>query len=203
MQNSFSTNVFINCPLDEKYKPLLRALLFTIHSCGYNPRIATERSDSGESRLEKIKELILDSQYSIHDLSRIKCQERNEYYRLNMSFEIGLDFGCRFFHCEDKKALILEEEKYSIQKGLSDLVGGDPKCHYGMPKKLVIEVRSWFIEIGVEGIDGGSKIWDDFNVFYADLYNKKLSEGFKKKEFENLPIPEFNRHIKEWIESVD
>ena len=203
MSNSFNSNVFVNCPLDKEYKPLLRALLFTIHSCGYIPRIATERSDSGESRLEKIKGFILDSKYSIHDLSRVKCQKIDEYYRLNMPFEIGLDFGCRFFHCEDKRSLILEKEKYSIQKALSDLLGGDPKCHDGVPKKLVIEVRNWFIEIGVEDIDGGSKIWDDFNVFYADLYQKKLSEGLDKKEFNNLPIPEFNRHIKEWIESVD
>jgi len=51
---SFENNVFINCPFDEDYFSLLRPLLFTIVYLGYNPKIATERADSGEARLFKI-----------------------------------------------------------------------------------------------------------------------------------------------------
>jgi hypothetical protein len=42
----FELNVFINCPFDEQYYPLLRPLLFTVVYLGFNPRIASERSDS-------------------------------------------------------------------------------------------------------------------------------------------------------------
>ena len=50
-------NVFVNCPFDEAYYPLLRPLLFTIIYVDLLPRIATERLDSGEARISKIIEL--------------------------------------------------------------------------------------------------------------------------------------------------
>lgn len=89
----FESNVFINCPFDREYYSLLRPLLFTIVFLGFNPRLATERSDSGENRLEKIRELIRDSKYSIHDLSRLRSKKAKEFYRLNMPFELGMDYG--------------------------------------------------------------------------------------------------------------
>lgn len=55
----FEKNVFINCPFDEEYYALLRPLLFTVLSFGFNPRIAFERSDSGEQRINKICQLII------------------------------------------------------------------------------------------------------------------------------------------------
>ena len=51
----FSKNVFINCPLDDEYTPLLQAILFCLIRFGFIPRIATERMDSGEIRLDKIR----------------------------------------------------------------------------------------------------------------------------------------------------
>ena len=85
----FSRNVFINCPFDPEYIPLLRPLLFTVLFLNYNPRIASERFDSGEARINKICELIKCSRYSIHDISRIRSKKRGEYYRLNMPLELS------------------------------------------------------------------------------------------------------------------
>jgi hypothetical protein len=59
--DGYELNVFVNCPFDDKYLTLLRPLLFTIVYLGYRPRIASERSDSGENRLDKICELIQQS----------------------------------------------------------------------------------------------------------------------------------------------
>jgi len=91
----FETNVFINCPFDEDYLPLLRPLLFTLVYLGYSPRIASERSDSAENRVDKICGLIRESMYSIHDLSRLRAREVGEFYRMNMPFELGIEYGCR------------------------------------------------------------------------------------------------------------
>ena len=66
---TFAKSVFINCPFDREYQTLLRPVLFTVLSLGFAPRIATERSDSAESRIGKICEIIRESQFSIHDLS--------------------------------------------------------------------------------------------------------------------------------------
>lgn len=93
----FETNVFINCPFDAAYLPLLRPLLFTVVLLGYHPRIASERSDSGENRVDKICALIRESKYGIHDLSRLQASEIGEFYRMNMPFELGVEYGCRLF----------------------------------------------------------------------------------------------------------
>src|ERR1700674_4726096 len=93
----FDTDVFVNCPFDREYLPLLRPILFTIIDLGFSPRIALESLDSGRPRIEKIITLVESSKFAIHDLSRIQARQAGEYYRLNMPFELGLDVGCRLF----------------------------------------------------------------------------------------------------------
>lgn len=94
---AFEKNVFVNCPFDARYLPLLRPLLFTVIYLDLAPRISLEAIDSGELRLNKIVELIRESKYSIHDLSRCEAAAAGELYRLNMPFELGIDFGCRTY----------------------------------------------------------------------------------------------------------
>src|SRR5712691_9616898 len=93
--DSFGRSVFINCPFDPAYLSILRPLLFTIIYLGFNPRIASETSDSLEQRIEKILRLIKECQYRIQKLSLIKSEKEKEFYRLNMPFELGIDYGCR------------------------------------------------------------------------------------------------------------
>lgn len=197
---NFEKNIFINCPFDSEYMPLLKPLLYTIKKLGFNPRIALERSDSAEVRLDKIRELIESSKYSIHDLSRVRAKKIGEYFRQNMPFELGLDLGCRDYNKErdfkNKKILILEEERYSTQKALSDLSFADCKCHKGDAEELVYEIRDWFAENKFK-VPSGSSIWDGYNEFYADFYDKKIDEGFNKKDIDRLPIAEFMNYIEE------
>lgn len=58
---AFDDNVFINCPYDVEYLPLLRPLVFTVLYAGLNPRLASERLNSGETRISN-KEDIRDLQ---------------------------------------------------------------------------------------------------------------------------------------------
>ena len=67
----FETSVFVNCPFDDAYSPLLRPILFVIVDLGLTPRIALETLNSGRPRFEKIVSLIDSSKYAIHDLSPI------------------------------------------------------------------------------------------------------------------------------------
>jgi len=200
--DDFSKNVFINCPFDDQYIPLLKAILFTIIYLGFTPRIALERLDSGEARINKIIDLIKASKFSIHDLSRIKSSKKSEYFRLNMSFELGVDIGCRIFkdgQAKDKKCLILEKERYRYQKALSDLSNSDIKSHNNEPEEVIRQIRDWFVVNELERADSGTIIWDSFNKFMADFYLKKEKEGFREKDIQRMPIPEFIRFINEWI----
>lgn len=93
---NFATNVFINCPLDETYiNDLLKPMLYLIIKNGYNPRLSLEVSDSGEVRLKKITEIIKSCKSSIHDLSLVKAKKAKEFARMNMPFELGIDYGLR------------------------------------------------------------------------------------------------------------
>ncbi|CAN5495620.1 hypothetical protein BH10ACI1_BH10ACI1_21310 [soil metagenome] len=200
----FETNVFINCPFDDAYKSLLRPLLFTILYFQFNPKIASERSDSGEERIDKICDFIKSSKYSIHDLSRLKSMEKDEFARLNMPFELGIDYGSRKFaenHFGEKKFLILEKERYDYSKALSDLAGIDIKSHSDNAEDIIRVVRNWFVEtVGVKKLKPPTVVWNDFNEFMADFDAERRKEGFKDKDIYEMPAPEFKDFINDWLQ---
>ncbi len=199
---NFHTNVFVNCPFDDKYLALLRPLLFTTLYLGLTPRIALERSDSGEARVEKILELVGESKFAIHDLSRLKSTSADEYFRLNMPFELGLDVGCRRFGTPDhrlKRCLILESERYRFQAALSDLAGCDIAVHGDEPEDVVREVRNWLVgACGVEA-PGPAAVWGRFCDFMADNFDHLTARGYSKRDVELLPIGELIDSINRWM----
>ena len=204
MSDLFTKNVFINCPFDEKYRVLLKPLLFTIKYCSLNPRIASERMDSSEVRIDKIQAIIEACKYSIHDLSRIKATEKGEFYRLNIALEIGLDMGCKLYHPDPKyktkQSLILEGEKFSYQKALSDLSGSDVRCHHDDPEQLVEEVRAWLASFVEWDLPGPNTIWYEYNAFNMDLFTEFTANGFKQDQIEQLNMPEYLRYLNQWID---
>ena len=198
---NFVNNVFINCPFDKDYQPLLHSLIFTIIYLGFNPRIALERSDSGETRFGKICELIKVSKYSIHDLSRIKSSKKGEFFRLNMPFELGLDIGSRIFGPEinsSKKCLILEEQQFRFQAAISDISNSDIKHHGGEVINMIKAVRNWFAENGLKHTPSATIIWNRYIDFMDDFREKRISEGFTKEEIYDMPIKEIIDYMEEW-----
>jgi hypothetical protein len=204
VSEEFDRNVFINCPFDPGYLSLLRPLLFTIIYLEFNPKIALESSDSGELRINKICELISCSKYSIHDLSRLQSSRKNEFYRMNMPFELGIEYGCRYFasdHLGEKRCLILERARHDYMKALSDLSGVDIKSHANDPPEMVRAVRSWFIEtVGLRNLNSPTVIWYRFNDFMSDFYETRTSQGFSDRDLEEMPVVEFIHFIEEWLQ---
>ncbi len=153
-------------------------------------------------RIQRILSLIRQSRYAIHDLSRLSAQRRGEYFRLNMPFELGLDIGCRIFgktRFRQKKCLVLEKNRYSVQAALSDLSNSDVCCHDDKPQIAVRHVRNWLVqEAGASG-PGGTGIWYAFNDFMADLYKALRQQGFSKEDINSIPLQEFVRHMTRWI----
>ena len=203
---AFEESVFINCPFDEAFEPILQSIIFCVVYLNFNPRLATERNDSGENRLEKIRGLIESSKFSIHDLSRCQAKRKGEYFRLNMPFELGIDFGCRQYFGngrDQKKFLILEEKRYRFQAALSDISGCDILA-YGDDKQLAPQnamknVRNWLVsEAGAAHI-GASKIWQSYADFQEWYYEKKLSEGASEDEIKEYPTSELLSAMREWV----
>jgi hypothetical protein len=199
---AFDRNVFINCPFDDGYMPLLRPLLFTVYCLGFQPRIALESRDSGRPRIDKIVELVHESRYAIHDLSRIQAKTAGEFFRLNMPFELGVDFGCRTFkrgRCSRKRCLILGSHPYQYQTALSDLSGSDIQAHDGNPERVVREVRNWLNSHSSKEAVGSAKIWTDFNAFTRQTRNQLRRRGHSNQDLKYLQIDELMARMAAWL----
>jgi hypothetical protein len=192
--SEFGKCVFINCPFDHDYLPLLRVLIFSVIQCGFRPRIATERADSGEVRIRKILSLIGESRFSIHDISRIEPLAKGALPRFNMPFELGVDIGSREHgdaRLRSKRCLILERERFRYQKVLSDIAGNDIKAHGNDPVGVVKAVRSWFSENGVFGLPSHNRIWDAYNEFLLRLTEEAKILGYAEGDYSEVPVPEY------------
>ena len=199
----FDRNVFVNCPFDSDYEPILQAILFCLVRFGLRPRIATERSNAAEPRIEKIRELIQTSRYSIHDLSRCQASQEGEHYRLNMPFELGMDFGCRQyggFPFSGKILLILEEEHYRYQAAISDLAGSDIQSHAGNHQTAVRKVRNWLAtSFGEIKSVPASTVLAEYEDFLKWHYERQLDRGFSDLDIQDYPTPELLESMYEWV----
>ncbi|MGE0652601.1 MAG: hypothetical protein AB7P12_12750, partial [Alphaproteobacteria bacterium] len=148
MSPPFERSVFINCPFDTEFAPLLQAIAFCVTDLGLYPRLAPENADHAANRLDCIIELVRTSQYGIHDLSRCKSITAEDYTRMNMPFELGIDHGARRFgrgRLARKAIMILEHTRYDYQKCLSDISGWDIHPHGGDHIEAVRHVRNWLV----------------------------------------------------------
>lgn len=195
----FSNNVFINCPFDNEYKPLLKALVFTVCYLEHKPLISMTMSSSNV-RIQQIKNYIRKSKFGIHDISRNKQLSNSELPRFNMPFELGLDIGAAEFGSallKSKHALILDTERYYFQKVISDISGQDIEEHANDPKILIRKVRNWFSNQTDSTIPGPTIIWNAFNQFNADL-KTNLTDIYTDEDFEEMPIGDFIKFANDW-----
>jgi hypothetical protein len=141
----YHKNVFINCPFDDAYLPLFRALVFVVFECGLIPRCAQEVYDAGEVRIENIMVLIKDCRWGIHDISRTDLNARH-LPRFNMPLELGLFLGARRFGSgpqQQKSCVILDRDRFRYQEFISDIAGQDIAAHGDDPVRAIKAVRDW------------------------------------------------------------
>lgn len=157
-------------------------------------------------RIERIRDLIVSSRFSVHDLSRISPLRTGDLPRYNMPFELGLDLGCRFYGHEElqkKRCLILDKEPYRYQKALSDISGQDILAHGDDPETLIAKVRGWLKVTTRRKLQSGSTIWQRFSEFTGQLELDLMRDGFTADEIQNLGVPELIEHAGTWIGSSD
>lgn len=199
---AFEKNVFVNCPFDAGYVDLLRPILFCILALDFEPRISLERADGAESRIDKIVELINDSKYGIHDLSRLKAIAVGEYYRLNMPFELGMDYACRLYgggQWAEKRILVLEDKRFELKQALSDLSGSDVEPHDNEPVKVCKIVRDWLAQALPADAPSPSSLWARFNEFTAANYEELTKADWSPQDIETQPIRELVKSMRRWL----
>jgi len=186
--------VFINCPFDAAYRPLLRSMCFTILLCSYVPRCALDFSDSGESRFHKILGLIVECGLSIHDISRIELDSASKLPRFNMPLELGADLGLRIkgpAKQRDRRLLILDTEPHRYDITTSDLSGQDIEAHGDSESTMIAKVRDWLNagHDGPEPLPGADSIEADYRA-YLELVPAIIEEA-RLDPYDRLPHPDF------------
>lgn len=160
-------------------------------------------------------EMIADADVSIHDLSLCKClceneeasgssAKKEEYYRQNMPFELGLAWAITRAHNASsidtrKSILVLEGQPHELSKSMSDASNIDPKPYQGELSKLLKVVRDWFYNQNAKHILPNESIVRKLNSFNSFLYKEAVSQGLrtlKAKDQVNT------MHINEWIDKA-
>src|SRR5688572_3889608 len=121
-QQGYADSVFVNCPFDSQYEPIRNAIVFAIFDCGFVPRCALDFDDGADVRFDKIKRLIKESKYGVHDISRTELDANTELPRFNMPLELGVFLGARSFGAGkqgQKNCLILDREAYRYRNFVS------------------------------------------------------------------------------------
>ena len=203
MSPPFERSVFVNCPFDAAFAPTLQAIAFCVTDMGFYPRLAPENADNAANRLDRILDLISNSQFAIHDLSRCKAVAAGEYARLNMPFELGIDHGCRKFGSgsQTRKAiLILEETEYDYQRGLSDIAGWDIHAHGGDHLRAVRHVSTWLVRQAGAVAVGASRILRDYAAFQGWYWERELAIGASEEDIKAYPTVQVVTAMREWVD---
>ncbi len=198
--NDYAQNVFINCPFDDKYKPLFDATVFTVQMAGFESRCALEASNAGQARLYKVMDIIASCRYGIHDISRTETSH-GQLPRFNMPLELGLDLGCWRYgsdHLGDKRLLVMDKSAHRYQKFISDIAGHDIVSHSNSVGKIIRHIRDWLsTESKAATIPGG----DYFLGRYRD-FRRVLPAlcAVMKLNLEKLTFGDFSRATRAWLE---
>jgi hypothetical protein len=198
----FDKSVFINCPFDDDFAPILQAVAFAVVVLGFYPRLAPENSDSAAARLDRIIELVRGSKFGIHDLTRCRSSAPDEFARMNMPFELGLDHGCRRFgdgSLSDKRILILEKTRYDYLRSLSDISGWDIQSHGGVFERAVRHVRSWLIDQANAPKIGASLIQGKYLAFQEWYWEREIAAGSSEEDIKEYPTSELVQAMHDWM----
>ena len=172
VHEDFQRNVFINCPFDDAYEFIFKAIHFTVRRCGFRLRCSKEFEDSSGIRIKNIVQLIRESRYSIHDLSRVSVDEVARLPRFNMPLELGICIGAIEFgdkHRKDHAYLILESQKFRFKQFVSDLSGQDIQHHNDDPLIAIKCIRNWLSKKTPEIIPSASIIALEYEQFCKEL----------------------------------
>jgi hypothetical protein len=198
----YQRNVFINCPFDEKYKPLFRAIVFTIQACGFRPRCAQEEDNTADIRIQKIIRIIDACHYGIHDISKADLDENTQLARFNMPLELGIFIGAHHYapvkhYNRNKKFIVMDSEQFRYQRFISDINGQDIKAHGLEEERVIQHVRDFLSTSSRTQLFGADYLIEQFSLF-----KDRLPEICRQLRWtvERLTFIDYVNCINVWLE---
>lgn len=200
MTTAYEDGVFLNVPFDKKYSRLFDALVFAIHDCGFIARSALEIDDSGQARVLKILDIVEQSKYGIHDISRAGIDRNTGLARFNMPLELGFFLGAKRYGTakqRQKRCLVLDRERYRYRNFCSDIAGQDVRAHNDLPRDAIRAVRDWLsTHRAVVQMPGGKAIFDRYERFRAQL---AVQAADVHLEVEELTFGDYTKLVVGWL----
>lgn len=134
--------VFVNCPFDDKFRPVRDAIILACVSCGFYPTSAIAKGSGGSLRISRIIDELSSSRFSIHDLSRSYGEGDYNLARFNMPLELGMAIllGHNAAEHHDWIALVLSDTPHV--RYISDLGGYDPEVYDGTANTAIKKVAA-------------------------------------------------------------
>lgn len=173
MVAAYEDSVFLNVPFDRRYARLFDALVFAVHDCGFAARSALEVEDSGQARVDKILDIIKQSKFGVHDISRAGLDRNTGLARFNMPLELGFFLGAkRYGSARDrqKRCLVLDRKRYRYRNFCSDISGQDIRAHGDKPRDAIRALRDWLSSHRTSiQMPGGKAIFGRYELFRAQL----------------------------------
>ncbi len=191
--------VFINCPFDPDFLEIFRAIIFAVKACGFQPHTAQDVSDSGQSRIHKITDMIVACDRGIHDLSAVTLDSGTQMPRFNMPLELGISLGIKWKgpkRQRRKRILVLDDKKHQYDMSTSDLSGQDLSAHEGKPEKAIACVRDWLAQDRDQTLPplaGGTALASDYAK--ARTLIDELIKDHRLEPWSKLSHPDYLRCV--------
>jgi hypothetical protein len=200
MAAAYEESVFLNVPFDKKYGRLFDALTFAIHDCGFVARSALEVDDSGQARVAKILDIIEQSMFGVHDISRAGIDRNTGFARFNMPLELGFFLGAKRYGSaldRQKCCLVLDRDRYRYRNFCSDIAGQDIRAHNDEPRQAIRAVRDWLsTQRPTILMPGGKAIFERYERFRSQLRVQAAAVHLDASE---LTFGDYTRLVKGWL----
>jgi hypothetical protein len=145
-------------------------------------------------------DLIRESKFGLHDISRTELDETSQLPRFNMPLELGVFLGAMNFGTKiqkEKNCLILDCKPYRYQTFISDIAGHDIRSHNSDIKELITLVRNWLSDAtGNRTIFGGREISRRYQEF--ELFLPTMCKNVKI-EVDELTYNDYTQLISGWL----
>lgn len=183
-------SIFLNIPYDNAFENLFLAYIAGISAFGLIPRAAIE-IPFGRQRLDRILSLMRESDYSLHDLSRVQLdRKRPRTPRFNMPFELGLAIALQRGSRSSHAWIVCESVRDRMEKSLSDLKGTDASIHDGTIRGLFRELGSIFVrELRQPSVDEMMAIYRVLRANFAGTLRRAgASSPYNARTFRDLCV---------------
>jgi hypothetical protein len=128
---------FINMPYATRYERVYLAFIAGLAGFGMIPTAAV-KDPSSQFQLDRIFNLVADSDYSFHDLSLMSLDRNTPRTpRFNMPFELGLAVGVARLKNPRHQWFVFDTGRFRVAKALSDLGGITVRVHDRSPDSIL------------------------------------------------------------------